>query len=69
MGTGCSVDANAIAQGDAALSVLIKGAREARLSSFRECRVCGRSVAPEWMDLDGVCHPCAQQERLDGIVH
>ena len=52
-----------------ALGTLIKGARDARLSSFRECRACGRSVAPEWMDLDGVCHPCAQQERLDGIVH
>ena len=31
-----------------ALTVLIKGAREARLSRFRVCHYCGRSTAPEF---------------------
>ena len=44
-----------------ALQVLIKGAREARLSRFRDCRFCGRSTAPEWMHDDGVCQACSDQ--------
>ena len=32
-----------------ALSALVKGAREARLSRFQVCRYCGRNTAPEWM--------------------
>jgi hypothetical protein len=48
---------------------LIKGAREARLSSFRACAECERSTAPEWMSDDGVCHACAEDERRRGIVH
>jgi len=50
-----------------ALQVLIKGAREARLSRFRACRSCGRSTAPEWMHDDLVCQACASQ--YGGAVH
>lgn len=50
-----------------ALRVLIKGAREARLSRFRACRYCGRSTAPEWMHDELVCQACANQHG--GAVH
>ena len=50
-----------------ALSVLIKGAREARMSRYRNCRYCARSTAPEWMRGDGVCQACADQHS--GAVH
>jgi hypothetical protein len=52
-----------------ALGVLIKGAREARLASFRACGECGRSTAPEWMCDDGVCRSCDEDERRRRIVH
>src|SRR5262245_32453404 len=39
----------------AALSALIKGAREARLSAFQTCQYCGKSTAPEWLHDAGVC--------------
>ena len=39
----------------AAISALIKGAREARLASFQVCRFCGQRTAPEWLHDDGVC--------------
>jgi hypothetical protein len=50
-----------------ALTVLIKGAREARLSRYQACRYCGRSTAPEWMHDDGVCQACADQHS--GAIH
>jgi hypothetical protein len=50
-----------------ALSVLIKGAREARISRFQTCRYCARSTAPEWMHDAGVCQACADQHS--GAIH
>jgi hypothetical protein len=50
-----------------ALSVLIKGAREARISRFQTCRYCARSTAPEWMHGKGVCQACADQHS--GAIH
>jgi hypothetical protein len=50
-----------------ALSQLIRGAREVRLSRFRTCRHCGESSPPEWLHSDDVCHGCA--ERSLGFVH
>jgi hypothetical protein len=50
-----------------ALSVLIKGAREARISRFQTCRYCARSTAPEWMHGEGVCQACADQHS--GAIH
>ena len=50
-----------------ALSVLIKGAREARMSRFQTCRYCARSTAPEWMHGNGVCQACADQHS--GAIH
>jgi len=52
-----------------ALGTLLKGAREARLASYRACTDCGHTVAPEWMDTDGICQTCAQREQRGGIVH
>ncbi len=52
-----------------ALGVLIKGAREARLASFRTCQECGRRTAPEWMDDDQVCRSCRDRMRRQDIVH
>lgn len=52
-----------------ALGVLIKGAREARLSSFRACQDCGRSTPPEWMDDDRTCRTCGDRRRRQDIVH
>jgi hypothetical protein len=48
----------------AALTALIRGAREARAASFRICERCGRKTAPEWLDTDTVCHACARQEHV-----
>jgi hypothetical protein len=50
-----------------ALSVLIKGAREARMSRFQTCRYCAQSTAPEWMHGNGVCQACADQHS--GAIH
>ena len=50
-----------------ALSALLKGAREVRLSRFQPCRYCGRNTAPEWMHDDGVCQACADQHS--GAIH
>jgi hypothetical protein len=50
-----------------ALTALVKGAREARLSRFEMCRYCGRITAPEWMHDDGVCQACADQHS--GAIH
>ena len=51
----------------AALSALIKGAREARLAAFQTCRFCGQRTAPEWLYEDGVCQSCADHQG--GRVH
>jgi len=50
-----------------ALNVLIKGAREARMSRFQTCRYCARSTAPEWMHGNGVCQACADEHS--GAIH
>ena len=46
---------------------LIKGARDMRLSRFRNCRFCGTSNPPEWQQHDDVCQACADTEQ--GAVH
>ena len=51
----------------AALSALIKGAREARLASFQDCQYCGRRTAPEYMHDAGVCQACT--DRHSGAIH
>ena len=51
----------------AALSALIKGAREARLASFQICQYCGRRTAPEWLHDTGVCQSCS--DRHSGSLH
>jgi hypothetical protein len=50
-----------------ALDHLIKGAREARRAAYQTCQYCGRSTAPEWLDADGVCQACADQNS--GAIH
>jgi len=50
-----------------AISALIKGAREARLSQFQTCQYCGKHTAPEWLHDDQVCQGCA--DRQLGVVH
>jgi len=52
-----------------ALSVLIKGAREARHGQFRACAQCGRVTAPEWMHDDLTCTSCAELEHENRRVH
>ena len=51
----------------AALSALLKGAREARLASFQECQYCGRRTAPEYLHDAGVCQACT--DRHSGAIH
>ena len=51
----------------AALSALIKGAREARLSSFQACQYCGLRTPPESMHDTGVCQSCS--DRHSGAIH
>ena len=51
----------------AALSALIKGAREARLASFQECQYCGKRTAPEYLHDTGVCQACT--DRHSGTIH
>lgn len=43
----------------AALTALVKGAREARTASYRVCRECGRKTAPEWLHDEATCASCA----------
>ena len=50
-----------------AISALVKGAREARLASFRTCQYCGQRTAPEWLHDEGVCQSCADQHS--GAIH
>lgn len=51
----------------AAISALIKGARDARMSAFQTCRFCGQRTAPEWLFDEGLCQSCADQQS--GRVH
>jgi hypothetical protein len=51
----------------AAISALIKGAREARLASFRTCQYCGKRTPPEWLHDAGVCQACS--DRHNGAIH
>jgi hypothetical protein len=44
-----------------ALSALIKGAREARLATYRVCFDCGARTPPEHMHTDDVCLECAEE--------
>jgi hypothetical protein len=51
----------------AALSALIKGAREMRQASFQTCQYCGRRTPPEWLHDASVCQSCA--DRHSGSLH
>jgi hypothetical protein len=51
----------------AALSALIKGAREMRQASFQTCQYCGRRTPPEWLHDTGVCQSCT--DRHSGSLH
>jgi len=51
----------------AAISALVKGAREARIASFETCQYCGQRTAPEWLHEQGVCESCAHQHS--GAIH
>jgi hypothetical protein len=51
----------------AAISALVKGAREARLAAFETCQYCGQRTAPEWLHDTGVCQACA--DRHSGAIH
>jgi hypothetical protein len=51
----------------AAISALVKGAREARLASFQTCRYCGQRTAPEWLHDEMICQSCADQHS--GAIH
>jgi hypothetical protein len=50
-----------------ALSALIKGARDARLSRFQVCRYCERNTAPEYLHEADVCQSCAAEPS--GAIH
>jgi hypothetical protein len=50
-----------------ALAALIKGAREARLATYRVCLDCGARKAPEHMQANDVCLECA--EGGPGTIH
>ena len=43
-----------------ALSALIKGSREVRLSTYRVCLDCGGTRAPEEMAEEDLCRECAE---------
>jgi hypothetical protein len=51
----------------AAITALVKGAREARLASFQTCQYCQQRTAPEWLHDEGVCQSCADQHS--GAIH
>ncbi len=51
----------------AILSTFIRAARESRLSKYRTCRFCERSVPPEQLHEEDVCQPCAQKHL--GVVY
>ena len=51
----------------AAITALIKGAREGRQATFQTCQYCGQRTAPEWLHDEGVCQSCADQHS--GAIH
>lgn len=51
----------------AAISALVKGAREGRQATFQTCQYCGQRTAPEWLHDEGVCQACADQHS--GAIH
>ena len=51
----------------AAITALVKGAREARQASFQTCQYCGQRTAPEWLRDETVCQTCADQHS--GVIH
>ena len=50
-----------------AISALIKGAREARLSKYRVCPQCGERISPEQFGTADVCDGCAVDPP--GVIH
>lgn len=46
---------------------LIRGARDARLSRYVTCQLCGETKPPEWMEDDDVCQQCSA--GVLGSVH
>jgi hypothetical protein len=50
-----------------AISALLKGAREMRLTRYRPCTSCGQKNPPEWLAEDDVCPHCATHET--DVVH
>ena len=50
-----------------ALSALIKGARESRLSRYRPCTACNEKSPPELLFGGDVCQDCAELRRH--VVH
>jgi hypothetical protein len=51
----------------AAISALIRGARESRTAAFETCQYCGQRTAPEWLHDTNVCESCAHQHS--GAIH
>jgi hypothetical protein len=51
----------------AAISALVKGARDARLASFQTCQYCGHRTPPEWLHEESVCQSCA--DHHSGAIH
>lgn len=45
-----------------AITALIKGAREMRLSRYRTCRSCAEKNPPEWLFAEDLCVRCADQQ-------
>jgi hypothetical protein len=50
-----------------AVSTMIKGAREMRLSRFRACALCGVRTAPEMLFADDTCQNCADLQS--DVIH
>jgi len=50
-----------------ALTALVKGARESRLSQFQTCHRCGHHTAPERLFDEHLCQTCAMRQQE--VVH
>jgi len=46
---------------------LIRGARDARLSHYVTCQLCGETKPPEWMENEDLCQQCSAS--VLGVVH
>lgn len=46
---------------------LIRGARDARLSRYVTCQLCGETKPPEWMENEDLCQQCSAS--VLGVVH